>query len=229
MRGDSTGVNQPYPVELLGDPAEAKDALRSAIRAHRAARTARQRADAAVAFADVLESVPAVRDAATVACYAARSSEPGTLVLLERLAARGARVLLPVLGTGLARDWAAYEAGEVMRERAPGRPPEPGGPTLGTTAITGADVVIVPALAVDTAGRRLGQGGGWYDRVLALVPAGVTIVAMVFPEEVYDAETRPLPSERHDLPVHAVATTQGWRWLGEHPVAEPAETAPAVS
>ncbi len=214
MRGDSTGVSQPYPAENLGDPADAKDMLRRAIRTHRQARTPRQRADAAVAFADVLESVPAVRDAATVACYAARSIEPGTLVLLERLAARGARVLLPVLGAGLARDWAAYEAGEVMRERAPGRPPEPSGPALGAGAVADADVVIVPALAIDTAGRRLGHGGGWYDRVLTLVPDGVTIIAMVFPEEVYDAETRPLPSERHDVNVHAVATTEGWRWVG---------------
>jgi 5-formyltetrahydrofolate cyclo-ligase len=225
MSGESSGAFQPYPAGHLGDPADAKDELRRAIRARRAARSPRQRSDAAAAFADVLESIPAVRDAACVALYAARAAEPGTGVLLDRLAARGVRVLLPVLGLGLARDWAAYEAGEVLRERAPGRPPEPGGPTLGAGAVADADVVIVPALAVDTSGRRLGQGGGWYDRVLTLVPDGVTVVAMVFPDEVYDAETRPLPTEAHDVPVHAVATTQGWRWLGQDPVAQPVEAA----
>ncbi|QAY69109.1 5-formyltetrahydrofolate cyclo-ligase [Xylanimonas protaetiae] len=225
MSGDSSGAFQPYPGGGLGDPADAKEELRKAIRAHRATRTPRQRLDAAVAFADVLETVPAVRDAAYVAAYAARSSEPGTHVLLERLAARGARVLLPVLGTGLARDWAYYEAGEQLRERAPGRPPEPGGPTLGAAAVARADVVVVPALAVDTTGRRLGQGGGWYDRVLGLVPDGVTVVAMVFPDEVYDGAVRPLPTEPHDLPVHAVATTEGWRRLGVTETAERARTA----
>ncbi|ACZ31827.1 5-formyltetrahydrofolate cyclo-ligase [Xylanimonas cellulosilytica DSM 15894] len=220
MTGDSTASFQPYPVRHLGDPAEAKEELRRAIRARRAARTPRQRADAATAFADVLQTVPEVRDAATVAFYAARSTEPGTHVLLERLAAHGARVLLPVLGSGLARDWAEYAAGEEMRERAPGRPPEPGGPALGAGAVAEADVVIVPALAVDTAGRRLGQGGGWYDRVLTLVPDGVTTIAMVFPDEVYDADERPLPTQAHDLPVQAVATTLGWRRLGPDTTAE---------
>ncbi|WP_425956065.1 5-formyltetrahydrofolate cyclo-ligase [Xylanimonas sp. McL0601] len=215
MRGDSRGAfqHQPYPLIPGMEPADAKEELRRAIRAHRAARTPRQRADAAHAFADVLETIPAVREAACVATYAARSNEPGTHVLLERLALRGARVLLPVLGSGLARDWAEYAGVDDLRERAPGRPPEPSGPPLGASAIEKADVVVVPALAVDTHGRRLGQGGGWYDRVLHLVRDGVTVVAMVFPEEVYDGGERPLPMEPHDLRVHVVATTQGWQLL----------------
>ncbi len=196
------------------EPSDAKGALRRAIRERRSARTARQRAQAATAFADVLETLPAVRDAKCVAAYAARPSEPGTEVLLERLAAQGKRVLLPVLGTGLARDWAEYVPGEELRERAPGRPPEPGGPALGAEAVAEADVVIAPALAVDTAGRRLGQGGGWYDRVLTLAREDVPVVALVFPEEIYDGEARPLPVEAHDRMIPLVATPQGWRELG---------------
>jgi 5-formyltetrahydrofolate cyclo-ligase len=215
MTGDSRHQigHQPYPVGLLADPIEAKDELRRGIRTRRGARSPRARADAATAFADVLDTVAAVRDAGCVATYAARAGEPGTQVLIDRLAGRGTRVLLPVLGKGLARDWAAYEPGETLRERAPGRPPEPGGPALGADAVAQADVVVVPALAVDTAGNRLGQGGGWYDRMLALVPDGVPVIAVVFPEEVYDAADRPLPTQEHDRPVHAVATTEGVRWL----------------
>ncbi|PZR54201.1 5-formyltetrahydrofolate cyclo-ligase [Xylanimonas oleitrophica] len=215
MRGDPNGssTHQPYPLITGMETADAKDELRRAIRAQRAARTSRQRAEAAVAFADVLETVPAVRDAVCVATYAARTTEPGTGVLLERLAARGARVLLPVLGAGLARDWAEYTGPDELRERAPGRPPEPPGPALGAHAVAEADVVIAPALAVDSRGVRLGQGGGWYDRVLELKRDGVTVVAMVFPEEVYDAAERPLPSEEHDIPVDAVATPEGWHTL----------------
>ena len=117
---------------------------------------------------------------------------------------------MPVLGSGLQRDWAEYAGADDLRERAPGRPPEPGGPTLGAAALADADVVIAPALAVDTTGARLGQGGGWYDRALEHIRPGVPVVALVFPEELYDAETRPLPRERHDRPVDAVATPPGW-------------------
>jgi 5-formyltetrahydrofolate cyclo-ligase len=73
--------------------------------------------------------------------------------------------------------------------------------------------VIAPALAVDTAGGRLGQGGGWYDRVLAHARPGVCVVAMVFPEEVYDAAQRPLPRQPHDQPVDIVATPTRWQWV----------------
>lgn len=213
MNGAPTPISQPYPIKAGMEIADAKDALRRAIRAQRTARSTRLRAEAAEAFAQVIESIPEVQAASCVAVYAARATEPGTGPLLERLAARGVRVLLPVLGSGLARDWAEYEGADDLRERAPGRPPEPGGPALGADAVKLADVVLAPALAVDTRGVRLGQGGGWYDRVLAGVRAGARTVAVVFPEEVYDAATRPLPVEPHDLPVDAVATTQDWRWL----------------
>jgi 5-formyltetrahydrofolate cyclo-ligase len=145
--------------------------------------------------------------------YAARPTEPDTGPLLERLADRGLHVLLPVLGTGLQRDWAPYAGPEDLRQRAPGRPPEPGTPHLGPEALAEADVVIAPALAVDTGGARLGQGGGWYDRALEHAAPGVPVVAMVFEEEVYDAGTRPVPRQEHDRLVDAVATPEGWRWL----------------
>ena len=216
MPGDSRDAfqHQPYPLIAGMETPDAKDALRRAVRERRSARTARQRAQAAAALADVLETVPAVRDAQCVAAYASRATEPGTEVLLERLAAQGKRVLLPVLGTGLARDWAEYTSTEDLRERAPGRPPEPSGPALGADAVAMADVVVAPALAVDTHGRRLGQGGGWYDRVLPLVREGVTVVALVYPDEVYDGDSRPVPTEPHDRRVAVVATPDGWRELG---------------
>lgn len=213
MSGASIPITQPYPVKAGMEAADAKDALRRAIRAQRSNRSARLRAQAAEAFADVIESIPEVRDASCIATYAARSFEPGTGPLLERLSSRGVRVLLPVLGSGLARDWAEYTGPEDLRERAPGRPPEPGGPTLGTDAIKLADVVVVPALAVDSRGVRLGQGGGWYDRVLTGLRPGSRVIAVVFPEEVYDAATRPLPLQLHDILVDTVATTTDWRQL----------------
>jgi 5-formyltetrahydrofolate cyclo-ligase len=215
MSGISVPAPQPYPVLPGMETGDAKEELRRAIRAQRGHRSARQRAQAAESLADIIESIPDVRDAGCVAAYAARSAEPGMLPLLDRLMDRGVRVLLPVLGAGLARDWADYTGSHDLLERAPGRPPEPGGATLGTDAIKLADVVLAPAIAVDTRGVRLGQGGGWYDRALTHLRPGAKVIAVVFPEEVYDAADHPLPLEEHDIRVDAVATTTDWRLLGE--------------
>ncbi|WP_418276035.1 5-formyltetrahydrofolate cyclo-ligase [Isoptericola jiangsuensis] len=202
--------HQLYPLVAGMETQDAKDELRRAIRHQRETRSQRLREQAAAAFADVLSTFPAMQEARTVATYASRPAEPSTSHLLDQLSDRGVRILLPVLGAGLARDWAEYAGRDDLLERAPGRPPEPGGPTLGTAAITEADVVIAPALAVDTSGTRLGQGGGWYDRSLKQLAPQVPVIAMIFPEELYDADTRPLPAQSHDVRVHAVATPDGW-------------------
>lgn len=207
-------VTQPYPARHEGtEVTEVKDALRKAIRAERAKMSGRARSRAGVDFARVVADLPQVAAASCVAAYVARPLEPPTVPLLERLAARGTQVLLPVLGDGLQRDWAWYTGAADLQVRAPGRPPEPAGPTLTPAALSEAEAIIAPALAVDTAGGRLGQGGGWYDRVLRHAPPEVLIIAMVFPEEVYDARVRPLPTEQHDRPVDIVATPTGWKWL----------------
>lgn len=208
----STG--QPFPDRMARlSPAELKEQLRRAIRAERERMTPRARARAAAGFAHVVGDLEQVREASVVAAYVARPSEPGTVPLLERLARRGTKVLLPVLGTGLQRDWAWFTTAEDLRVRAPGRPPEPSGPTVGAEAVAEADAVVAPALAVDSSGARLGQGGGWYDRVLAHVGPRTPVVAMVFAEEVYDAATHPLPHEPHDHRVDIIATPTGWQWV----------------
>lgn len=210
----STTAAQPYP-SLVGllDAEDAKDELRAAIRLARQGRSERRRQEAGQSLADVLDTIPVLHDAHCVAVYANRPFEPMTGPLLERLAERGVRIILPVLGTGLQRDWAAYDGPHDLRQRAPGRPPEPGTAHLGAGALAAADIVVAPALAVDTSGARLGQGGGWYDRALADARPGTPVIALVYAPEVYDAGTRPLPRQPHDRLVDAVATPEGWRWL----------------
>jgi 5-formyltetrahydrofolate cyclo-ligase len=134
--------------------------------------------------------------------------------LLESLAASGVRVLVPVLGDGLQRGWAHFVAADDVVERAPGRPPEPSGDFLPQGVLAEADVIIVPALAADTLGTRLGQGGGWYDRALVEARPGVPIVALVFDNEFHDAEVRAIPREPHDLPVSIVVTPSGVHRIG---------------
>ncbi|MEN1974146.1 5-formyltetrahydrofolate cyclo-ligase [Cellulomonas olei] len=210
-----SAVAQPYPHVSEGSTVtEVKDEFRALLRAARQARSARRRTESADAFVDVVETIPALADARCVAVYSARPTEPDTGPLLDSLAGRQIEVLLPVLGAGLQREWARYAGRHDLLQRAPGRPPEPSTPSLGAEALAEADVIVAPALAVDTSGTRLGQGGGWYDRALAHARPGTPVIALVFAEELYDAEVRPLPREPHDRRVDMVATPERWYHLG---------------
>ncbi len=176
-----------------------KTALRAELRAARRARGPRP--DEGPALAARVLALPEVGSATTVAAYVAGPLEPATAVLVERLLARGMRVLLPVVLPDLDLDWAADDGA-----RRPGTGPgalEPGGPRLGPAAVAGAQVVVVPALAVDRRGRRLGQGGGSYDRALARVAAGALVVALVHDDELVE---QPVPVQPHDRPVDVVVT-----------------------
>lgn len=196
--------------ELTLEVEDAKKLLRDAVRAHRQTRSPRERTDAGVAIAE--HACEMVADVGCAALYAARPAEPSTQPLMEQLHGRAVDVLLPMLGPGLSRDWAWHRPGDVLAVRAPGRPPEPAGPGLGVMALQRADVVFVPALAVDRHGVRLGQGGGWYDRVLEHRRPDAPIVAIVFEDEVSE---RPLPRAPHDLAVDGVLTPAGWWFVGE--------------
>ncbi|MEU2232646.1 5-formyltetrahydrofolate cyclo-ligase [Streptomyces vietnamensis] len=145
--------------------------------------------------------------AATVAAYVSVGREPGTRALLDALHARGVRVLLPVLLPDNDLDWAVYGGREALVKAGRGLL-EPTGPRLGPEAVCAADAVLLPGLAVDGRGMRLGRGGGSYDRVLArLARAGVdpALVVLLYADEVV---TR-VPEEPHDHPVHAVVTPEG--------------------
>ncbi|MHB1064200.1 MAG: 5-formyltetrahydrofolate cyclo-ligase [Georgenia sp.] len=185
---------------------DAKQILRGVVREARANRSGRELREAAAAFAR--HGLEAIGNARCVAAYVSRAGEPGTLELLEAMHARGVRVLLPVLGPGLARTWAEYTTREDLEVRAPGRPPEPSGDVLPAEVVAEADVVVAPALAIDVTGIRLGQGGGWYDRVLALTRPGTPTFGMVFDEEL--VSDRLLPVDAHDVPVSAVITPEHW-------------------
>ncbi|MEE1835981.1 5-formyltetrahydrofolate cyclo-ligase [Streptomyces sp. SP17KL33] len=166
-----------------------------------------------VALADRALDLPELAHARTVAAYVSVGSEPGTLALLDALRARGARVLLPVLLPDNDLDWGVY-AGEasLARVRHGGRMEllEPAGERLGPDAVTTADVVLLPGLAVDARGMRLGRGGGSYDRVLARLDragADPALLVLLYDTEVLDR----VPEEPHDRPVHAVVTPSGAR------------------
>ncbi len=157
------------------------------------------------ALAQHLLEAPEVRRAATVAAYVSVSSEPGTGPLLDALVAAGKRVVLPRVLPDLDLDWAAYDGPDRL-QGAKGLL-EPDGPSLGPEAVATADAVLVPGLAVDGTGVRLGRGGGCYDRALGRVPVGTFVCVLLNSEEVLET----VPRAAHDRPVNAVATEQGVR------------------
>jgi 5-formyltetrahydrofolate cyclo-ligase len=182
----------------VSTPELAKSQLRRRLSAaRRALPPAARHAEATALAAVPLPPGPA----GTVCAYWPVGSEPGSPALLDGLLARGCRVLLPVLSTAGPLDWAEYTGASALRAGALGLR-EPAGARLGWAALAEAGLVLVPALAVDHRGVRLGRGGGYYDRTLPLAAPGTPLVAVVRDEEVLPE----LPSEPHDVLVTAVLT-----------------------
>ncbi|MFI1585272.1 5-formyltetrahydrofolate cyclo-ligase [Embleya sp. NPDC020630] len=184
--------------DILND----KATLRSQLMNSRSRVGSDRRVAASRALRGALLALPEIAAAGTVAAYVPVGSEPGGRDLAEDLAAGATRrVLLPVLLADNDLDWALYEgpaslvpAGRGLRE--------PIGPRLGPEAVRTADVLVVPGLAVDRRGMRLGRGGGSYDRALARVPEAAVTVVLLYDDEVLDR----VPAEPHDVPVDVAVT-----------------------
>ncbi len=191
----------------------AKSALRARILADRraldpaaltaAADTIRVHALTALAALPVQVSGPA----RTVALYVSTGTEPGTRPLLEALRTAGTRVLLPALRADLDLDWGTY-AGPDALVPGPRGTVEPAGPN--TAALAEADVVLVPGLAADRAGHRLGRGGGSYDRALRAAHPAARVAVVLHAGELLES----VPAAAHDAPVDAVLTPAGWTRVG---------------
>ncbi|PRC48330.1 5-formyltetrahydrofolate cyclo-ligase, partial [Mycobacterium sp. ITM-2017-0098] len=150
----------------------------------------------------------------TVCAYVPVGSEPGSVEALDDLTAHGVTVLLPVAredadGTPLPLQWGKYSQGELVA--APFGLCEPRSPWLPADAVAMASVVLIPALAVDQDGARLGRGAGYYDRTLPLADPEALLVAVVRDDELVGH----LPSEPHDVPMtHALTPRRGLVALG---------------
>lgn len=187
------------------DLADAKAALRRRVLDARRRLRPGDLGSAARALRDVLLATPEVSRARVVAAYVSVGREPGTGPLLDALLERGTEVLLPVMLPDGDLDWAVHEGDAALTEASRGLL-EPTGPPLGTGAVGGAAAVLVPGLAADRRGVRLGRGGGSYDRALARLGGRAFTCVLLHDGEVLDL---PVPRDRHDVPVHAAATPSG--------------------
>ena len=161
----------------------------------------------------------------TITAYVASPGEPEVAGIRAAVRAAGGRVLLPIPRPGRTLAWALDEGD--YAEVSALRVLAPTGPPVGTGAQCLIDqavhLVLVPALAVDLSGTRLGQGGGFYDVLLgelremarAREPGAQTspdVVVTVRDDEVLPAGE--IPRDAHDVAVRAILTPLGVRRLG---------------
>ena len=134
----------------------------------------------------VLFAAPELVAAEIIASFQSYGEEPDTFELHALLTALGKKILLPRMNPDKSLTWMldGAEAGALIIEKI--------------------DVVIIPALAVDKRGVRLGQGGGSFDRALPALPGWK--VALIDSVCLSDEN---LPEEEHDVRMDAAATELG--------------------
>lgn len=185
---------------------ESKSQVRSAVRAARLGRNHdAHRAAAESIAAHAMSLLPTLPGSLTA--FLSLPTEPGTDRLIDMAHEAGHAILVPRIA-GRDLQWVPLRPDTVL-DPGPLGIREPRGPAVDGAALASLDAMVVPGLAVDRAGHRLGQGGGYYDRALASVPShadgGPLLVMVVFDDEVLDE----VPYEPHDCRVDAAVTPGG--------------------
>lgn len=177
-----------------------KHELRVKIREDRRAMSAAQRCEAGEALGDRLRELVTEQRAQRFSCFLSTRSEPDTAPFLAVAEAAGLEALLPSSREDGLLDW-IRPSGEGNVRGAFGIE-EPLGEFMGPSALSGVDLMLIPAAAVDQRGLRLGWGRGYFDRALASIERRPPVFAVVFDHEVLDQ----VPTEAHDEPVDGVVT-----------------------
>lgn len=174
--------------------AERKNELRKSLKARRL--SAEYDPELAEGLNQQLAELCLLIAAKRIACYLPVGNEPDTELFIDWALENGIEVLLPVAQRDGTLHWVVFN-GETAEgifgfAEAAGTPVSP----------TNVDLAIIPAMAVDQTGQRLGKGKGFYDRALLNFSPRPKIVAVVFDEELIES----VPVEPHDHPVDAVVT-----------------------
>jgi len=182
---------------LLDRLLSAKATLRAEMRLRRAAIDAPTRAAAALALRDRILAETAFPAGTVVAGYAAFGDEIDPLPLMAALHARGYALALPaVVAKGAALVFRAYAPGDALVQHRFGMA-EP----AAERSLCVPSVVLVPLLAFDRTGRRLGYGGGFYDRTLAALRP-MQAIGLGFACQRVDA----VPANEYDKNLDCIAT-----------------------
>lgn len=146
-----------------------------------------------------LLDIPEIASSKIIASYFSYSDEPNTDAINKNLIALGIRVLLPRIN-GEELEWRFWDGNRAGVEKINGIY-EPTGELF--TDLSRIDSVIVPALAIDKIGNRLGKGKGFYDRALASIDAFT--IALIYSNEF---SSTALPSDSFDIKVKAALTPE---------------------
>lgn len=145
-----------------------------------------------------LEGSESFRSAHTVLLYSSLPDEPDTRALIRRAAAAGKRVLLPVVTGETTMELREYSGEGNMRRGAFGISEPQGEPFADYAQI---DLAVIPGVAFDAQGNRLGRGRGYYDRLLAKLKAlRVATVGVCFDFQ----KLTSVPAEPHDIKVDGI-------------------------
>ena len=197
-----------------GNPVSDKAALRAAMRKRRSALSSGDVSALSQAAQRHILNDNVWRQAASAGLYIAVRHEVQTDLLIRSAWSAGKTVLAPYIPDPAAGEMylMPYADGSDMRSNAFGIP-EPVPAVCPQSAMTEAApaVLIVPGLAFDMQGRRIGSGGGYYDRLLARPHMqNVPRIGLAY---AFQVSAAPLPAEPWDVPVNAIATEEGLTWL----------------
>lgn len=170
-----------------------KEELRRRLKGVRAAIPASARAERAERAVALCEALDELASASSIAGYAPIRGELDPSSLLERARARGALIALPVVDL----ESSSILLREDVGEREPGAfgIPEP---PADAPKVERVDLVLVPALAVDPRGHRIGWGKGFYDQLLPTLGSAVRVALVYDFQLVSEVPDRP-GDERVDL------------------------------
>jgi 5-formyltetrahydrofolate cyclo-ligase len=178
---------------------KAKRAVRRAVLAERDGLPTDVRAGCGATVVRRFLELPEVVNAATVMGFWSFGSEVPTRPLLSALLARGVLVGLPRIEDG-ELDVRLWREGEPLRATSFGALEPEAATRLDPRTI---DVVCVPGVAFDLRGRRVGYGGGYYDRFLRSIDPSALLAAIAFDLQVLETD---LPSGRFDVTMDVVVT-----------------------
>jgi 5-formyltetrahydrofolate cyclo-ligase len=197
-------MDSPDDSTALSGPAlrDAKRALRERILAARDALDTRTRHEDSSAIAHRIRELSSFRRAACIVLTLPFRSEWETRSLLDDALARGAAVALPRVNEAT-RMIELHRVRDAIADVAAGYRGIPE-PLASLPRMEARDVewILVPGVAFDMHGRRLGYGGGYYDRLLPLLSPVATRIAGAFDLQLVES----IPAAPHDLTVNAIAT-----------------------
>lgn len=185
-------------------------ALRQRFRRRRRLLSAVEQAGHAEAVARHFFASPLILRSRAIGLYLAndRDGELGTGPLIARLLAARKRLALPVVGRDGTMTFHRWRRGTRLAANRFGiLEPAPGAPPVSPLAL---DLLLVPLVAFDDRGMRLGMGAGYYDRFLGRVPPALRPRLVGLAHEVQRSR-EPLPQAPWDVPLHGVLTERGWR------------------